>query len=323
MAGYETSMSVIYPTTEGLAAWTLNAVRNAVCRSIQLGRVIIELKRVLLLIVAACQVLTENGQAHTAVARPKGGLALCLALYVIGLSTTAHAQTITVFDAPGAGTGPGQGTYGIAIHPTGAITGIDIDPGGVIHGFLHAAGGGFTTFDAPGAGTGPGQGTNAESINPAREIAGEYLDTGVCITASCALQMAQIIVFEVPAAGTGTGQGTFVATVSGITRERGSLDTTLTAAMWHTATCALPTASSPLSTLRVQAPANSKALMLEASTRRVWPRSSTKTQAVYVTGTCMLLTAPSPLSTHRAQAQAPAKVPRQRTSTRRGRSPDG
>ena len=65
---------------------------------------------------------------------------------------TAHAQTITVFDAPGAGTGPGQGTLGIAIHPSGAIAGASIDANSVWHGFLRAPCGALTTFDAPGAG---------------------------------------------------------------------------------------------------------------------------------------------------------------------------
>src|SRR4029450_10542779 len=85
--------------------------------------------------------------------------------------------TITTFDAPGAGTGPGQGTLPFAISPPGTVTGFYLDAGDARHGFLRTLDGAITTFDAPGAGTGPGQGTSAFSINPAGAIAGRYADT--------------------------------------------------------------------------------------------------------------------------------------------------
>jgi hypothetical protein len=44
--------------------------------------------------------------------------------------------TITTFDAPGAGTGPGQGTFSIGNNPSGAITGYYVDGSNVNHGFL-------------------------------------------------------------------------------------------------------------------------------------------------------------------------------------------
>src|SRR4029434_5573875 len=80
--------------------------------------------------------------------------------------------TITTFDAPGAGTGPGQGTTAFAINPAGTITGRYSDASDVLHGFLRTPNGAISTFDAPGAGTGPGQGTSAFSINPAGAITG-------------------------------------------------------------------------------------------------------------------------------------------------------
>ena len=43
----------------------------------------------------------------------------CVALCARGFSVDACGQTITVFDVPGAGTGPGQGTMGIAINRGG------------------------------------------------------------------------------------------------------------------------------------------------------------------------------------------------------------
>src|SRR5215813_14014885 len=84
--------------------------------------------------------------------------------------------TIISFDAPGAGTGPGQGTQPFAINPAGLITGFYIDNGDALHGFLRDGNGFVTTFDAPGAGTGSGQGTTPFSITPGGAIAGRYVD---------------------------------------------------------------------------------------------------------------------------------------------------
>src|SRR6266481_2817038 len=84
--------------------------------------------------------------------------------------------TITTFDAPGAGTGPGQGTIAFAINPAGTISGRYADAGTAIHGFVRTRDGAIITFDAPGAGTGPRQGTRPFSINPAGATAGYYND---------------------------------------------------------------------------------------------------------------------------------------------------
>src|SRR4030095_12713806 len=53
--------------------------------------------------------------------------------------------TITTFDAPGAGTGPGQGTSTFSINPEGAIAGRYADTSDVLHGFLRTPGGAITT----------------------------------------------------------------------------------------------------------------------------------------------------------------------------------
>src|ERR1043165_372924 len=87
-------------------------------------------------------------------------------LMALALSTSICAQTITTFDAPGAGTGPLQGTYATNIAPSGPIIGFSRDVNDVRHGFVRSQDGSFTIFDAPGAGTGAGQGTRAYSINP-------------------------------------------------------------------------------------------------------------------------------------------------------------
>jgi hypothetical protein len=42
----------------------------------------------------------------------------------------------TEFDAPGAGTGAGQGTIPMSNNPAGANTGYWVDASGVYHGFL-------------------------------------------------------------------------------------------------------------------------------------------------------------------------------------------
>src|SRR4029453_13242438 len=90
--------------------------------------------------------------------------------------------TIITFDAPGAGTGPGQGTIAFAINPAGTISGRYADAGGAIHGFLRTPDGTITTFDVLGAGTGPGQGTFAGNINPSEAIAGRYVDASGVLT---------------------------------------------------------------------------------------------------------------------------------------------
>jgi hypothetical protein len=83
--------------------------------------------------------------------------------------------TITTFNAPGAGTAPGQGTFTAlttGLSPAGAVTGNYADASNVNHGYVRAPNGAITTFDAPGAGTAPGQGTflSASTLRgPSRE----------------------------------------------------------------------------------------------------------------------------------------------------------
>jgi len=53
------------------------------------------------------------------------------------ITVQASAQTIATFDAPGAGTGSGQGTLPSSLNLGGVIQGAYIDSGGgVYHGFL-------------------------------------------------------------------------------------------------------------------------------------------------------------------------------------------
>ena len=84
--------------------------------------------------------------------------AICLALCTLGVSLTAHAQTITVFNAPGAGAGPAK-AHLHRYQPIGGDRRIRLRPEWCLHGFLRSRGGAVVTFDVPGAGTSPGQGT--------------------------------------------------------------------------------------------------------------------------------------------------------------------
>src|SRR5439155_837821 len=87
--------------------------------------------------------------------------------------------TITTFDAPNAGTGPGQGTIVFAVdclNSAGAVAATSLDASDVFLVDLRAPDGAITTFDVPGAGTGRGQGTVPFCNNPVDAITGAYID---------------------------------------------------------------------------------------------------------------------------------------------------
>src|SRR6478672_13391511 len=114
--------------------------------------------------------------------KTKSRLALQLApvaiiLVALAISIPLSAQTITTFDAPGAGTGPNQGTYAFNINPSGTIIGFSRDANDVRHGFLRSQDGSFTIFDAPGAGTAAFQGTRAYATNPNGTVTGWFNDS--------------------------------------------------------------------------------------------------------------------------------------------------
>ena len=76
-------------------------------------------------------------------------------LIALVISIPLFAQTVTTFDATGAGTGPLQGTYATNINPLGTIIGFSRDANDVRHGFVRSQDGSFTIFDAPGAARAP------------------------------------------------------------------------------------------------------------------------------------------------------------------------
>jgi hypothetical protein len=97
-----------------------------------------------------------------------------------------HADgSFTTYEAPGAGTGPGQGTgcpgCFDGLNQFGEIAGIYTDKKNVYHGYLRTSDGNFTSFNAPGAGKGAGQGTGCPSdcpisLNNKGALTGVYID---------------------------------------------------------------------------------------------------------------------------------------------------
>ncbi len=92
----------------------------------------------------------------------------CL-LFGSGVRPALAQATFVSIDAPGAGNGPGQGTFPLAINRSGMIVGYFIDGSGMEHGFIRAADGAFTTVDVPGA-----MGTQITTVNSLGLAAGFY-----------------------------------------------------------------------------------------------------------------------------------------------------
>ena len=121
--------------------------------------------------------------------------------------------TIITFDAAGAGTDPGQGTFmvdGGPINPRGLIAGTVQPSNNVFRGFVRDANGAIITFDVPAAGTGPFQGTFPLTINPQGAIAGSYTDPNNVNHSFVRAENGTITTFDAPGAGTDPGQGSFV-----------------------------------------------------------------------------------------------------------------
>ncbi len=154
--------------------------------------------------------------------RPRLSMALCLALCVFGLGLSAKAgekkTTITTFDAPGAGTAAGLGTFPSGINAAGEITGFTRDANGARHAFLRDQHGNITIFDDPAAGTcsvscgtiGNGQGTRGYAIGPAGDIVGFFTDNSATCHGFVRAPNGAFTQIDAPDAGRGPfPQGTF------------------------------------------------------------------------------------------------------------------
>src|SRR5437763_15972500 len=121
-------------------------------------------------------------------------------LVALAISTSISAQTITTFDAPGAGTGALQGTYATNIAPSGPIIGFSGDANNVRHGFVRSRDGSFTIFDAPGAGTAAFQGTRTYAANPSGTVTGWFNDSAGAVHGYVRSNQGAITVFDAPGA---------------------------------------------------------------------------------------------------------------------------
>ena len=135
------------------------------------------------------------------------------------MSIAVSAQTITTFDAPGAGTGAFQGTFGGGLTPNGTIMGNYFDADNLSHGFLRDRNGAFTTFNAPGTGNVPGpfQGTYPFAINTKGAITGWYVDATNVNHGFVRDKHGAIVEFDLPGAGTGAGQVCSIAPNGAVT----------------------------------------------------------------------------------------------------------
>lgn len=88
-------------------------------------------------------------------------------LFILSARSARAQATFVRIDAPGGGTGEGQGTYPVAINSSGVIVGYFTDSAGVEHGFIRATDGTFTTVDDP-----PGTYTQLTAINSLGLVAG-------------------------------------------------------------------------------------------------------------------------------------------------------
>jgi hypothetical protein len=114
-----------------------------------------------------------------------------------------------VFDAPGAGAGSGQGTFGTGINSLSGSCGYYIDDSDNWHGYLLAPDGTtFTTFDVDGSNSQ----TDVAWMNAKGVVTGEYVDPDTGITEGF-LRTASGEIQTFDGAGGGSA-GTFVDTVS-------------------------------------------------------------------------------------------------------------
>ena len=144
-------------------------------------------------------------------ARGNAALMVCLALSTVGLcrSATAGESTTITFNAPGAGTSSGQGTFAYSINQQGAIAGFYLDKSNVYHGFVRTQRGQITTFDVSGAGTAAFQGTLPYGSNPEGAIAGFYADSSFVYHGFVRAPDGHITTFDAPGAA-----GTFAANIN-------------------------------------------------------------------------------------------------------------
>jgi hypothetical protein len=128
-------------------------------------------------------------------------LSTCFVLAAWPQAQPQWTHKIITFDAPGAGTGAGQGTQPNAVNCAGVVAGWYLDDNNVWYGFLRTPDGKIITFSAPGAGTGTYQGSGGWGINPAGKITGDYVDVNCVEHGFIRKPDGEFIEFEAPGAG--------------------------------------------------------------------------------------------------------------------------
>ncbi len=129
---------------------------------------------------------------------------------------------LTTYDAPGAGTGPGQGTGSPGtsrpLNQFGAIASYYTDASNVVHGYLRSPWGEITTFDVPGEGP---QGIGCYSdcsvgLNDWGAITGYYLDANNVYHGFVRSPQGKVTTFDAPGADTtpGSYNGTFPVSIN-------------------------------------------------------------------------------------------------------------
>jgi hypothetical protein len=142
-----------------------------------------------------------------AAARRKGGLVLfLLCALALGVSASAERDSITTFDAPGAGTGAGQGTFPTGgISQLGVIAGYYIDANNVSHSFLRDRKGEITTIDPPGTSEIPFpafNGSQAVGLNVEGAVVGVFVDANLAVHAYIRTPEGKFITYDWPGACT-------------------------------------------------------------------------------------------------------------------------
>ena len=150
-----------------------------------------------------------------------------IAGYFIDANSVSHgflrspSGSFTTFDAPGAGTSPGQGTTVLGLNLEGAVVGFFLNAK-TYYAFARTPDGKFKTFSAPGACNMSVEegchGTGAWNINFFGTIVGPYEDTSGNFVAHTFVRSSdgRFVTFEVPGSSMEAGQGTLPASLSGL-----------------------------------------------------------------------------------------------------------
>ncbi len=118
---------------------------------------------------------------------------------------------IKPFSAPGAGSGPYQGTQPYGINDEGAITGSYIDPHGMTRGFVLGPGGDFTTIVVPGV---PKANVFPYSMNDAGAITGIFSLAGGLSHGFVRNPAGKFTPFDVPGDSSAAYGGTFPGSIN-------------------------------------------------------------------------------------------------------------